>query len=310
MNKRKSNLISKNTGNFKLFATNDRIFVQVNNFTDFWDYLSNIVISSLLSQQLEVYISRRSLNSSRNVIYNFSKAVSSSDSTLYNLVGNKTYRYALNLTVADGVGYLLAARLRQLRMPAKSCQLPAYLLHYFAHCIGEYYSAEEDANSYPVGWNPSAIPYLYAATVQENGEFVYKSAQMLDGVAEQMTLSTYNGGGYIGDLGISFASGINELVKLISSQWIDLQTRNVIVEHIFYNPTTQLYSSVQIAFEFFAGGSIITWSQFSTIRIDKYSGPNGIWIITFQLLSLIFIIYFVFSVTVAIIKERVYFLLV
>ena len=223
------------------------------------------------------------------------------------LVGNKTY--ALNFTtgfVADGVGYLLGARVRQVRMPAEDCKLPAYLQQYFPDCIDEYNGNEEDANSYPIGWSQTAVPFLNPR-ISGNSEFVYQSANVLEGNSQKMTLTTYSAGGYIGDLGTSFTSGMNEFVKLYISQWIDLQSRNVILEVLFFNPTTELFSSVQLAFEFFSGGNILTWSQINTLRLDKYSGLNGIPIILFQLLCLIFIIFYVIRGTVSIIKQRLNF---
>ena len=203
----------------------------------------------------------------------------------------------------------MGARLRQLRMPVKRCDMPNYLEQFFPNCIGEYNGNEEDENSYPIGWTRAAASYLYA-NASGNSEFIYKSDNTLNGSAEMMTLGTYSAGGYTGDFGSSANSAMNELLKLYFSQWVDLQSRNLIVEFITFNPTTELFSSAQIAFEVFAGGNILTWSQFLTLRLDKYSGHNGIPIIIFQILCLVFIIFYVFRGVAAIIQQRLNFFLV
>lgn len=262
----------------------------------------------MFAQPLAVYISGSTANRSAIIQTSINSFNDTYNSTYYYLVRNGPF--ALNLTsrfVAENVGYLIGTRIRQLRMPAHMCQLPEYLLQYFHACIDEYNGAAEDVGNYPIGWNQAAAPYIYANSNVNISEFTYCSAGILDGEAEQMILGTYHGGGYIGDFGASLSSAVNEIAKLYNTQWVELQSRNVIIEILLLNPTTELFSCVQIAFEFFAGGNILFWSQIISVTLNEYSGSNSIPIIISQIICLVFFIFYSIRGVIAIIKQRLYY---
>lgn len=245
-------------------------------------------------------------------ISNNNSFIRTTNSTMYHmyLVGNITY--SLNFTsrfISNDVCYLIGARIRQLRMPAERCKLPVFLQQYFSNCIYEYSGATEETTSYPIGWNRAAASYIFS-NVSGNGEFLYHMASILEGDSEQMTLGTYGGGGYIGDLGKSLSSAVNMLQTLSSSQWIEIQTRLINVECLLFNPTTNLFSRIQIGFEFFAGGSIITALKVFSFKFDNYTGSKGISLILFQNISLVFIVIYIFRVMAAVIKQKISFFLV
>ena len=68
------------------------------------------------------------------------------------------------------------------------------------------------------------------------------------------------------------------------------------------NPNTQLYTVINLGFEFFAGGSVVKNDEIRSLKLSKYSGANGTLLLILQLITLVFIAYFLYSEA----KELVY----
>ena len=111
--------------------------------------------------------------------------------------------------------------------------------------------------------------------------FQYQSADKLD---------SYPGGGYVYEFRGSLSDLQNNLSVLHRLQWIDSQTRAVIIQLNLYNPNVQLFTSVMLLTEFLPTGGLQIKSQIEPIDFSVTS--------TFQIictiLYMMFIIYFMF----------------
>ncbi len=204
--------------------------------------------------------------------------------------------------MADGVSFMLRARLRQLRIAENSCTAAEELKHYFQSCYSSYNTWEQDEGAYQIGWNESLNGGAPAP------EFKYKSALELYGNPVELKTATYSGGGYIAQLGRDRVKAFNLTSYLENANWIDIRTRAVFVESLAYNPNTQLYTVVTIGIEFYPGGGTLLTSKIKSMKLDKYTGSNGKLLLVLQAINLLFIIYFIYrQVKDMLIEKSAYF---
>jgi uncharacterized membrane protein YagU involved in acid resistance len=165
-----------------------------------------------------------------------------------------------------------------------------------AICI---HPSQDNAN-YGFGWSqfdstytpPNGFPSIYAA-------FQYKTAETLQGSSIQGIYGTYDGSGYLYEMRgkLSYIQGNLSLLKQIN--WVDRQTRAVLVEFSAYNPNINLVMVSTILVEFLASGSILTKANFEPLNLFGESGG----LVSFKTISkLIFVAFIVFYLVMEIRK--------
>ena len=95
--------------------------------------------------------------------------------------------------------------------------------------------------------------------------------------------------------------------QLMSTQWIDERTRAVFLESLSLNPNTGLYTTAEMAFEFFAGGSIILKNYFTSLQLNCYIGTNGTLLIVLQFIILAVIALCFISMSATLWKQKLKF---
>ena len=123
--------------------------------------------------------------------------------------------------------------------------------------------------------------------------FQHKTAENLQGSPIEGTYDTYDGSGYLYEMRgkLSYIQGNLSLLRQMN--WIDRQTRAVLVEFSAYNPNINLVMVSTILIEFLSSGSILTMAKFDPLNLFSESGG----IISFktmcQLIFVAFIVYFI-----------------
>ena len=138
-------------------------------------------------------------------------------------------------------------------------------------CVEDYNMLREDQNNYTYSWklyNSSYKP-VYSWERVYNA-FQYRKDSELTGYPVAGTYNSYwGGGGYIYEMrGHKFYLQGNLTILQINN-WIDRQTRVVIIEFSVFNPNINLIGVAEIVVEFLPTGTILTSSRFDPINLFK-----------------------------------------
>lgn len=151
--------------------------------------------------------------------------------------------------------------------------------------MGTFYSSggyasivKEDSESYAYGWKKSN---------QTVDEYTYQTSDDLDGYLTFAKLDVYSGGGYVYRLRGSRAHLTSEMSRLEHSNWIDGQTRAIVVEFSVYNAQANLFGVISIIAELFPTGGLIPSFSFDVIRLLRYHQNFGVFILISELVALL-----------------------
>ena len=160
---------------------------------------------------------------------------------------------------------------------------------------------QDDAN-YGFGWSlfdptytpPNGFQSIYEA-------FQYKTAETLQGSPIEGIYDTYDGSGYLYEMRgkLSYIQGNLSLLKQMN--WVDRQTRAVLVEFSAYNPNINLVMVSTILIEFLSSGSILTKANFEPLNLFSESGS----LISFKTISELILVAFIVYYLVIEIREMI-----
>lgn len=121
-------------------------------------------------------------------------------------------------------------------------------------------------------------------------------------------LDLYGGGGYIKVLGSEPREADSSLNYLEQTRWIDRATRAVINEFTIFNPSTNLFSVINLILEMPPSGGVIPSYDVRTMRLYFYSGNRALFRFLLEALILAFVVYFVYVVVKELLRSgRKYF---
>ena len=120
--------------------------------------------------------------------------------------------------------------------------------------------------------------------------WVYKTAQELNSSSKWGHHAWYGGGGFSADLGYDEETAITITNLLESQNWVDRQTRAVIVEFNLFNPTTTTLAVSSFFFELTQTGRATTLRHIETISLHNTEAT----VQAFQAICLIIFIAMVF----------------
>ncbi len=176
-----------------------------------------------------------------------------------------------------------------------SCTLHGEFKKIFEACTDCYNRKNEETSNFGFGWSqfnqsyspPTAYQSIYNA-------FQYKTSQALK--TSSLTgkyLSSYDGGGYVYELRgrLSYLQGNLTLLKKLN--WIDRQTRAIILEFSVYNSNINMIMVSTILIEFIESGSILTMAKFDPLNLfNGISGDGSL--SSFGNMSILIVIVFIF----------------
>ena len=153
------------------------------------------------------------------------------------------------------------ATMRQLRVAQtnQSCRLKP-------RCTHDYSFADEERGDFQPGWreenNQSFSPSIRQA-------FRYQSEDDFDSSYYTAEHHTYRSGGYVYEFRHRLADIRANLSLLHRLQWINGQTRAVIVHFQLYNPNLQLFISIHLTMEFLSTGSLQSHTRFQPVALPS-----------------------------------------
>jgi len=149
-----------------------------------------------------------------------------------------------------------------------SCKVIDLMKNKISFCVEDYNILNEDLTNYNYSWklyNSSYKPeYKFERVYQA---FQYSSASELDGFPVSGIDDLFSSGGYVFEMRgqISYLKG--NLTLLEKYNWIDRQTRAIIVDLSIFNPNINLIGVAEIIVEFLPTGTIVPSARFDPIQI-------------------------------------------
>ena len=101
----------------------------------------------------------------------------------------------------------------------------------------------------------------------------YQTAQELDNDPIKASYGTYGGGGYVAVMGYKENTAYGVLSETLGHEWVDRQTRAVILEFTVFNVNTNLISIATYFYESLANGAAYTTKRVDTLEL--YSTESG-----------------------------------
>lgn len=157
--------------------------------------------------------------------------------------------------------------MRQLRVKTNSCRLENSVEYLFHYCNDDYSFSNEEKRSFQPGWiNDTSIQIINSSI---NQAFIYQTSEELNTYVYVGNFRTYSGGGYVYEIRGSLSTLQTNLSRLHQLNWIDSQTRAVIIQFNLYNPNSQLFIGVSLLTEFLSSGELIPQYRFEPISFQS-----------------------------------------
>ncbi|XP_074647721.1 uncharacterized protein LOC141903499 [Tubulanus polymorphus] len=122
--------------------------------------------------------------------------------------------------------------------------------------------------------------------------FGYSSAWTLKGSPTSGKFATYSGGGYVVNLGTQPKQALRTLKAIKAGNWLDKNTRCIIIEFLLYNNNVRLYGVAFLLVEFLNSGGAFTKYKVTVMRLEKGMTPTNSVMFFFQFIFLGFLVYF------------------
>ena len=196
----------------------------------------------------------------------------------------------------------------EIRCPTGLMDLPINDL--FTGCLEVYSSDSEDRTPFHL---PNWIPLKNYSHFRSADDICpkpwrYNSSSQINTLSHEAVKETYDGGGYLADLGYNKESASEVVRDLRAHNWVDERTAAVFIEFTLFDPSTSLFCKVRKVYERLPTGQAVTAVDVRTLSL--YPSPN----VNFQsfyevcqLLFLIIIVVFFIAETIKCFRQKRYF---
>lgn len=193
----------------------------------------------------------------------------------------------------DGASRLIgSARVRQLRVRTGGC--PTTRLFEPMRCYSAYDAKFESRAEFG---NVSLAA------------FNWRSASQLGAIPVLGRTQSYVGGGFALDLVGDAEQDVPALAQLQASNWVDAQTRLVVIDVTTFNQNINLFWTGQMLFEFLPSGGILPSATFRVLRLYRYPDTfRGRLQIGLELVVVIFVAFYCTLEIVDLVRDPMAFL--
>eukprot|EP01083_Nonionella_stella_P120490 361108_1 len=137
-------------------------------------------------------------------------------------------------------------------------------------------------------FNSNTVSYYYPND-RHAEDFMYMSSEELLDQSWRGKYGTYDGGGYIFDLSLSYSLAVQQVEYLHNISWLDGGTRFVALDLNAFNPSTSLHTVCRLAWEMSTAG-VFPNDEIKTWKFDRYTGTDGSVLFVFYILFLLWVI--------------------
>jgi polycystin 1L2 len=158
------------------------------------------------------------------------------------------------------------ATMRQLRVKPDLCHVPGSVRQLISTCHADYSLLNEEQRSFEPGWSNQTTTVCSSTICRA---FEYQSGDQLDTYMYAGDHATYGSGGYVYEFRGHLSDLQSNLSQLHELQWIDGQTRAVIIQMSLYNPNAQMFTSVSFLVELLSTGGVFPQARFEPITFQR-----------------------------------------
>ena len=162
----------------------------------------------------------------------------------------------------------------------------------FPVCYNGYSEANEDKTGYnKPGWKPIDNSTTHHELLRLCPKpWRYQDAGVSDTVPKWGQFSFYPGGGFVADLGYENATGFSIIENLKTNDWLDRQTRAVIVEFSAFNPSVNVLCIATYFYEFEASGYSAPFTRIDVISLYATESASQQFYLICVLLFIVFVL--------------------
>ncbi|MCL4130642.1 UNVERIFIED_CONTAM: hypothetical protein GTU68_050043, partial [Idotea baltica] len=202
---------------------------------------------------------------------------------------NNKAPYGLKGFLEDRANRIMGyAIIRQVRSKRHNCEVPQYVDSVIKTCSGSRDVQNEDSKDFCAGWNHNET--FYGACQWK--EFKYQTATELGTYTSWGRLGWYGGGGYVLRLSGPQSAVINRMDMLQQKNWVDKNTRALILEFSVYNSNVNLFTICTVSAEFNEGGGIIPKWRFEPIKLIKSDDVQSYLVYAYEVIFVIIMVLF------------------
>ena len=132
---------------------------------------------------------------------------------------------------------------------------------------------------------------------KSDSAWVYQTAAELATHSIQAKQRTYSGGGYV--LLLTTKTHHKKMLVLLQRlqdrRWIDDDTRVIFIEFTVFNPTTNLFVIVTLAFEFVSLGTVEPYRNIATVQLYSLTEVNSGYVIVCEVIYFMFMMWYTVS---------------
>ena len=159
--------------------------------------------------------------------------------------------------------------MRQLRSKPGSCRARESLRQKSFECQADYSMLNEEQRSFEPGWTINQTTTVYSSTIRQ--ALQYQLGDELDAYVNVGEHATYSRSGYVYTFRGRLSDLRSNLSQLHQLQWIDGQTRAVIIQISLYNPSEQMFTSVTFLAEFLSTSGVFPQAHFQPLNLQGAS---------------------------------------
>jgi hypothetical protein len=162
----------------------------------------------------------------------------------------------------------------------------------FPVCYDGYSVENEDKTAYSKpGWKPTDNSTSHEQLLRLCPKpWRYQNPGESDTVPKWGQFSFYPGGGFVADLGYENATGFELIENLQNNDWLDRQTRAVIVEFSAFNPSLNLLVTGTYFYEVEASGYRATFTRIDVISLYSTESAAQQFYLICVLLFIVFVL--------------------
>ena len=151
----------------------------------------------------------------------------------------------------------------------------------------------EETKNYTYNWQKYNLNYKPAYSWERvYNAFQYRTASNLNGYPVVGTVETYWGGGYVYEMRGQKSYLQGNLTLLQQNNWIDRQTRAIIIEFSIFNPNVNLIAAAEIVIEILPTGCFVPTARFDPINLFS---SQSLFTIICEIFYLLFIVYYAYQ---------------
>ena len=171
-----------------------------------------------------------------------------------------------------------------------SCEVHELFLNVVTSCFEFYSSNKEEKRAWIERDSLNRSSVLCPENWQHNAD------RQFGGFDSWGRFAVYSGGGYIANLGYNKFTAGRIIDDLIENDWIDRQTRAVLVEFSLYNPPSNLLAVMTYYFEVLPSGFAGTFKNYGVLPLSATnSQAHNTYLLFAFLFGLLLVCYFAFS---------------